>query len=188
MDIRPVYLVLILNFVSGKSVKDPCQTYHSINKENIRNCVEDRKEVIEGGLGGSFSDSGNGENNVTGGFIDDWAEKMTNSSDVAMEIQLSNYSVVLSYKTDNGVGKKMKTSMNNMLQYMLVPALLMSGIMPWVMPKLQMMVSMVAMMNNMIFGSALFSLVRSYVFDKEPAEHVIYVNHGYKNKGHHHYR
>ncbi|KAG5858310.1 hypothetical protein JTB14_024711 [Gonioctena quinquepunctata] len=79
MDIRPVYLVLILNFVYGKSVKDPCQTYHSINKENIRNCVEDRRVELEGGLGGSLSDSGNGENNVTGGFIDDWAEKMINS-------------------------------------------------------------------------------------------------------------
>lgn len=79
------------------------------------------------------------------------------------------------------LARKMKMSMNT-LQYLLVAGFLMAGILPWIMPGLQMAVSVLSMINNMAFTSALVALIRSYVFDKEPDEHVVYINHGYKHK------
>ncbi|XP_074039138.1 uncharacterized protein [Leptinotarsa decemlineata] len=191
MDMKQVYIVFILNFVNGRGVKDPCQTYQSINKENIRNCLggngTDRDFLAKNVSLKAVSGSDYLKDNVTSDYLDYLKDHMDLSSNITMELQLSDFAVSLFYKDKHGEGRKMKTSMSNMMQYMLVPAFLMSGLMPWIMPKLQMAVMMVSMMNNMVFTSGLAALIRSYVFEKEPTEHVIYVNHGYKKKGHYNY-
>lgn len=94
-------------------------------------------------------------------------------------------------ETDNNnevIARKMKSKMNmkNMIPFMLVPGLLLAGIMPWVIPQLKMMVMAVGILNQVAFTSALFSLVRGYVFDTVPNEHIFYVNHGYSNEKDHH--
>lgn len=75
-----------------------------------------------------------------------------------------------------------KTMMRRWIPLMLVPGLLLAGIMPWVMPQIKMIVMVVGFMNQMAFTTALFTLIRSYVFDNSPNENIFYVNHGYKNE------
>lgn len=69
------------------------------------------------------------------------------------------------------------------MKYLLVPALIMSGLVPYILPPIKMAVMFVSMMTNMAFTSALFTLVRSYIFDPRPEEeNVVYYNYGYKKK------
>nr|CAI5820445.1 unnamed protein product [Callosobruchus analis] len=84
-------------------------------------------------------------------------------------------------------GRKIKMPKPNSqtMQYLLVPGFLMAGILPWVMPKLQMVVMMLSMVNNMAFTSALFTLIRNFIFERETAQHVLYINNGYKKKNRH---
>lgn len=76
---------------------------------------------------------------------------------------------------------KMKTSASNVVALLFIPAMWIAGMMPWVLPGIKMVVMFVTMMNNMAFSSALFSLIRGYLFDTRPEDHVIYLNYGYKN-------
>ncbi|KAK9754474.1 hypothetical protein QE152_g1208 [Popillia japonica] len=76
----------------------------------------------------------------------------------------------------------MKMNMNNLMQYLLVPAFALAGIMPWVLPSITTIVGVVGMINQFIFGSSLFMLVRTYIFDTTPQEHVLYLNTGYDKK------
>ncbi|XP_065170240.1 uncharacterized protein [Atheta coriaria] len=85
---------------------------------------------------------------------------------------------------DDDGHRGMKQKMMDFLPYLLAPALLMAGVMPWVIPPLKMMVMFVAMINQFAFSSALFSLVRNYVFNRKEEEHVFYINHGYQNQKH----
>ncbi|XP_060525094.1 uncharacterized protein LOC132701305 [Cylas formicarius] len=89
----------------------------------------------------------------------------------------------LGVRNATGVARGMKTSMQKLVPYVAVPALVMAGIMPWVMPGLQLATTAVTMINQMAFTSSLVMLIRSYIFDPKPDEHVVYINHGYKNKG-----
>lgn len=77
----------------------------------------------------------------------------------------------------------MKTS-SPMLSYVLVPALTLAGIVPWVVPGIQIAAGFVQLINQMAFMAGLTGLVRSYIFDYKPDEHVVYVNHGYGDQGH----
>ncbi|XP_017780906.1 PREDICTED: uncharacterized protein LOC108565799 [Nicrophorus vespilloides] len=83
------------------------------------------------------------------------------------------------------VSRGMKSTMYKVIPYLLVPALAMAGIMPWILPGIQLAVTMVTMLNNMAFSSALFMLIRNYIFNTKQEEHIVYVNHGYKNKHKH---
>lgn len=96
----------------------------------------------------------------------------------------------LSIKTSNSTDlaeRKMKMKMENFLPYLIAPAFLMAGVMPWILPKLKIAVMLVGLINNIAFSQALFSLVRNYVFNTVPEEHIIYLNNGYKNKKKHIY-
>lgn len=119
--------------------------------------------------------------------------KMKNTSEVKFEIfeglemQLSkegNKSLVLRLHTKDNkeMQRKMKMSMNNMLPYMIIPGFLMAGILPWILPGIKMVVMAVTMVNQMAFNAALFGLIRSYIFDTEKEEHIVYINHGYRKK------
>lgn len=85
---------------------------------------------------------------------------------------------------------KMKMSKSNVLALLLIPAMWIAGMMPWILPGIKMAASIVMMMNNMAFSSALFSLIRGYLFDTRKEDHIVYLNYGYKNgpklpHGHH---
>lgn len=95
-------------------------------------------------------------------------------------------SVKSSNKTDLAE-RKMKMKMGDFLPYLIAPAFFMAGIMPWILPKLKMAVMVVGLINNIAFSQALFSLIRNYVFNTVPEEHIIYLNNGYKNKNKHVY-
>lgn len=81
---------------------------------------------------------------------------------------------------DTGVARKMK--MGSIVQFLLVPAFALAGIIPWIVPGLVMIVTLVGMVNQMVFTSALVMLIRTYVFDKTPEEHILYLNTGYDKK------
>lgn len=158
MDILPVCLTFTICFVYAGTSNNNCTTNKQIIQENVRNCLE-----IDHPL------------NV--------APEKAVSSGVVYDLKSSEFSENsnIYFNNPSSLGRKMKMSMN-MIQYMIVPGFLMAGILPWIMPGLQMVVSILSMVNNMAFTSALVALVRSYVFDKEPDEHVVYINHGYKSK------
>ncbi|KAF2879889.1 hypothetical protein ILUMI_26284 [Ignelater luminosus] len=121
-------------------------------------------------------------------------ENVTNIYGLAMKyFGTKNNTSDAQEETDNNkdvIARKMKSkmSMKNMIPFMLVPGLLLAGIMPWVIPKLKMLVMAVGMLNQMAFTGALFSLVRGYVFDSAPNEHIFYINHGYLNEKHHQHK
>lgn len=71
-----------------------------------------------------------------------------------------------------------------MLSYVLTPALTLAGLIPWVVPGISLAAGFVQLINQMAFTAGLSALVRSYIFDAKPDEHVVYVNSGYGSKGH----
>lgn len=75
-------------------------------------------------------------------------------------------------------------SKSNILQYALVPALMMTGVMPYILPPLKMGIMFVSMMTNMAFMTAVVTMVRGIIFDNDPSRNVIYTNHGYKKNRH----
>lgn len=77
--------------------------------------------------------------------------------------------------------RKMKMNTSNILALLFAPAMFIAGMMPWILPGVKMAVMMVTMMNNMAFSSALFTLIRGYIFDTRPDDHILYINNGYKN-------
>lgn len=78
-------------------------------------------------------------------------------------------------------------SKSNILQYLLVPALMMTGVMPYILPPLKMGIMFVSMMTNMAFMTAVVSMVRGIIFDSDPSRHVVYPNYGYKKNRHKYY-
>ncbi|XP_028141032.1 uncharacterized protein LOC114335075 [Diabrotica virgifera virgifera] len=164
MFTKLVVLFFLYTFVSART---PCRIYESVNKENIRNCLQTRL----------------GDVNETRFTVPNTNETTFSISN--LNFKISNNTLNISFRNDSSrIGRKMKQSTANLLQYALVPAFFMSGMMPWIMPKIQMMVMMLSMMNNMMFSSALFTMIRNYVFEKTPNEHVVYVNNGFKNRIH----
>lgn len=80
-------------------------------------------------------------------------------------------------------GMKMKFDKTRLIQILLIPALVLSGLMPYILPMIKSAVMVVGTMTNMAFMSALMTLIRGYIFDARPKkEYVIYYNQGYKNE------
>lgn len=98
-----------------------------------------------------------------------------NSSDAISDNHLTNL-VVAEEK------RAIASTFKRYMPYLIVPGLLMSGLLPWIMPAVKMMVMTVSMVNQMAFTSALMAIVRSYIFDTAKEEHVVYVNQGYKKQ------
>lgn len=99
-------------------------------------------------------------------------------------IPSGNETVDMSVKFNNDSAvseRKMKMNTSNILAMLFAPAMFIAGIMPWILPGVKMAVMMVTMINNMAFSSALFALIRGYIFDTRPDDHIIYINQGYKN-------
>ncbi|KAM3964289.1 uncharacterized protein ACR2FA_001780 [Aphomia sociella] len=76
----------------------------------------------------------------------------------------------------------MKKKFYNIVPYLLVPGLIMSAILPFVLPALKMMTMGVVMLNNMAFTGAVFTLLRNNAFNDRYEYKVKYVNEGYKNE------
>lgn len=90
--------------------------------------------------------------------------------------------MTVKFNNDSAVSeRKMKMNTSNILALLFAPAMFIAGIMPWVLPGVKMAVMFVTMINNMAFSSALFALIRGYIFDTRPDDHIIYINNGYKN-------
>ncbi|KAJ0175635.1 hypothetical protein K1T71_008794 [Dendrolimus kikuchii] len=83
-----------------------------------------------------------------------------------------------------GSMKKMKKSFYKILPFLMVPGLIMSAILPFVLPALKMMVVGVGILNNMALSGAVFTLLRNNAFSDRYDKKVIYVNAGYKNEKH----
>lgn len=95
-----------------------------------------------------------------------------------------NETVDMTVKVNNDTEvseRKMKMNTSNILALLFTPAMFIAGMMPWILPGVKMAVMMVTMMNNMAFSSALFALIRGYIFDTRPDDHILYINNGYKN-------
>ncbi|KAJ8956782.1 hypothetical protein NQ314_006657 [Rhamnusium bicolor] len=204
MDILPVHLTIMMCFVCGHSLIHNCTNYKQINKENIRNCLRayfqtdllklttvPSKSVknVDNTTKQNKNIVNSDFNKIVSEFISylNKSEFSFFSDNLKITFEQVNDTINISFNATEEnrlLARKMKMPMNNLLQYMIVPGFLMAGILPWVMPGLNMAVMALSMINNMAFTSGLFALVRSYVFDKEPDEHVVYINHGYKNKKH----
>lgn len=107
-----------------------------------------------------------------------------------LKFQLSSDIVQIKLKRRNvgAIGSnrqiQMKIPMTKMFQFLLFPALAMTGIMPYVLPPLKMGVMFVSTLTNMAFMTALVSLVRGIIFDPDPSRRVVYPNYGYKKNRH----
>ncbi|KAK5650542.1 hypothetical protein RI129_001571 [Pyrocoelia pectoralis] len=79
--------------------------------------------------------------------------------------------------------RKLKLPKNGkkVLPFLIVPGLVLAGILPWIVPQLKIVVMAVGLINQIALSSAIFSFLRSYIFDKKAEEHIFYINHGYKN-------
>ncbi|XP_047989751.1 uncharacterized protein LOC125229028 [Leguminivora glycinivorella] len=95
------------------------------------------------------------------------------------------YSVSDNVESARGSMKKLRQRFYAMVPMLLIPGLIMSAILPFVLPALKMMVMGTVMLNNMALTSAIFSLLRDNAFnDNYTHKRIIYTNHGYKNKHH----
>ncbi|KPI92677.1 hypothetical protein RR46_13898 [Papilio xuthus] len=93
---------------------------------------------------------------------------------------------VIKSDTDTGRGymKKMKKKFLSIIPLLLVPGLIMSAILPFVLPALKMMVIAVGILNNMALSGAVFTLLRNNAFNEANQHRIIYVNEGYHNEKH----
>lgn len=78
--------------------------------------------------------------------------------------------------------KKMQTQFYNVLPLLLLPGLVMSAILPFVLPALKLMTVGVGIINNMALSGAVFTLLRNNAFTDKYEHKIIYVNEGYKNE------
>ncbi|KOB75263.1 Uncharacterized protein OBRU01_07945 [Operophtera brumata] len=86
---------------------------------------------------------------------------------------------------DSGSGrgmKKLKKTFYKIIPLLVLPGLIMSAILPFVLPALKMMTLAAGMINNMAFTGAVFTLLRNNAFNDKYQHRVIYVNEGYKNE------
>lgn len=78
--------------------------------------------------------------------------------------------------------KKLRKQFYRIAPLLLIPGLIMSAILPFVLPALKMSVVAVGMLNNMALSSAVFTLLRNNAFDDRYEKKVVYVNAGWRNK------
>ncbi|RVE52662.1 hypothetical protein evm_002781 [Chilo suppressalis] len=86
------------------------------------------------------------------------------------------------------LSRGMKNTFYNIVPYLLLPGLLMSAVLPFVLPALKMMTLAVGMLNNMALSGAVFTLLRNNAFNDRYDKKVIYVNKGYRNDEPAHYQ
>ena len=107
----------------------------------------------------------------------------TSSSSSSTSSFLSqSFDVVLQIKPTNQINefsRKMKMKMSNIVGMMLMPPLIMAGLVPFIIPGFSMAVFLNSILNNMAFTSAIFTFIRSNIFDTDPHDNIIYVNNGY---------
>lgn len=65
---------------------------------------------------------------------------------------------------------------------LLLPGLIMSAILPFVLPALKLMTVGVGILNNMALTGAVFTLLRNNAFSDKYEHKIIYANEGYKNE------
>ncbi|XP_072938831.1 uncharacterized protein [Epargyreus clarus] len=91
---------------------------------------------------------------------------------------------VVENPTEEGRGamKKMRKYFYQLLPALLIPGLIMSAVLPFVLPAFKMMVVGAGMLNNMALMGAVFTLLRNNAFNDNHLNKVIYINDGYKNE------
>lgn len=190
------------------------KNYKQFNKENIRNCliiipenhlqeqyaltINNSDNLINNNNNNTVLDQLTSDNNndscvfcalimlgVNSSKVMDFDLMMDDNAQIKFR-RLDNNTVDISLNFSNKsmMERKMKMSMKNILPYLIVPGLLMAGILPWILPGVKILVMFVSMINQMAFTSALFALIRGYIFDTEQEEHIVYINNGYKKKHH----
>ncbi|CAH1990712.1 unnamed protein product [Acanthoscelides obtectus] len=132
-----------------------------------------RQNVINGS---TFGYRSNHTLDVTGEMLNTSSDHLPSKTSTSTDSE----EVVLA-----GRGMKMPKPNSQTMQYLLVPGFILSGLLPWVMPKLQMIAMALSMVNNMAFTSALFTLIRNFIFERESAQNVLYINNGYKKRNRH---
>lgn len=177
-----IYLVLCLTGVNGHSATTNNKNLlTSVRKENVKNNFRSKVHVLSEPPILNVNTKANDYINMV---LQSISNKLLPEF---LKVNIFNDSVQIFLETHKQKGRNergLSSKTQNIMQYMLIPSFLMAGILPWIMPKLQMMVMAVSMLNNMVFGNALFNLVRSFIFEKHPDEHIIYLNHGYRDKSH----
>ncbi|CAB3223656.1 unnamed protein product [Arctia plantaginis] len=78
--------------------------------------------------------------------------------------------------------KKIQKEFYKIAPILLLPGLLISALLPFVLPSLKMMVLMVGFMNQMALVGAIFTILRNNAFNDKYDHKVIYVNSGYENE------
>lgn len=64
----------------------------------------------------------------------------------------------------------------------MIPGLIMSAILPFVLPALKLMTMGAVMINNMALSGAVFTLLRNNAFSDKYEHKIVYLNEGYKNE------
>lgn len=80
--------------------------------------------------------------------------------------------------------KKFKKKFYKLIPLLLLPGLIMSAILPFVLPALKLMTVAVGILNNMALSGAVFTLLRNNAFNEVNQHKIIYVNEGYHNEKH----
>ncbi|CAH0558580.1 unnamed protein product [Brassicogethes aeneus] len=193
---------LILFCVCDSHIRN-CKNYKQINKENIRNClpsiivtkIKDQEDFVKSEV---INDTK--ENVDLSSLLNSDMENIVQNkeyfiyNDLKLCVNLTNSTVAFSLRPQANVSslaRGMQFSMKKVkeyIPYLIVPGLIMSGVLPWVLPGINMVAMFLSMINQMAFTSSLFALVRGYIFNNERDEHIIYVNHGYKNNYHYGHR
>ncbi|CAH0714302.1 unnamed protein product, partial [Brenthis ino] len=86
--------------------------------------------------------------------------------------------------TARGTVKKLYKQFYTLMPFIIMPGLIMSAILPFILPSLKMMTLASGMLNNMALTGAVFTLLRNNAFNDKYEKKVIYVNDGYKNDAH----
>ncbi|XP_022814813.1 uncharacterized protein LOC111348437 [Spodoptera litura] len=87
-------------------------------------------------------------------------------------------------ETGRSSTKKLQKMFHKYAPFLLVPGLVVSAIIPFILPGLKMMTLMVGMMNSMALMGATFTILRNNAFNDKYQHKVIYVNSGYENEKH----
>ncbi|CAH2245029.1 jg17426 [Pararge aegeria aegeria] len=77
--------------------------------------------------------------------------------------------------------KKFEKYFYELVPFILLPGLLMSAVLPFLLPTLKMMTIGAGMLNNMALTGAVFTLLRNNAFNDKYEKKVIYLNNGYLN-------
>ncbi|GBP83956.1 hypothetical protein EVAR_62398_1 [Eumeta japonica] len=87
-------------------------------------------------------------------------------------------------ETESGRGsmKKMRAQFYRIVPFLLLPGLLMSAVLPFILPAMKMMTVAAGIINQMALSGAIFTLLRNNAFNDKYDHKVVYANVGYKNE------